>query len=129
MILAVSLTLAVLLAACDTSENDEADPATSTQIENTDSPRYAGGRELNGGRSVRAVARSYCGGEGQIGDFARILGLPRQTRDLDRIAREYGTRLAANLNRDEVTGSPARSEIRSAVYEGCLAGLREKREG
>ncbi len=38
----------------------------------------------------------------------------------------YGNRLARNLGRDDVEGSPGLAVIRQAIYKGCLAGLRSK---
>jgi len=101
--------------------------ALSPQIASTATgPRYADMAGINGGRLVREVAQAYCGGAGRIGDFARILGLPRQTRNLDRIARKYGTSRAGYLNRGDLEKSPTRAEILWATYRGCLAGLRMK---
>ena len=127
--IAVLTAFLLSLSACGGEE--DGDTATGRpQAGDARGPRYSDRFGTNGnrirGKPLREAAGAYCGGEGQIGDFARILGLPRMTQNLDRIAMAYGNSLARNLGRDDVDGSPGRAAIRQAVYEGCLAGLRSK---
>lgn len=66
------------------------------------------------------TSETYCGGEGNIRDLARIVQAESLARD--DVARAYARSLAANLN---VRGVSAQ-QTEAAIFTACLDGLQAK---
>jgi hypothetical protein len=66
------------------------------------------------------TSETYCGGEGNIRDLARIVQAESLARD--DVARAYAQSLAANLN---IRGVSAR-QAEAAIFTACLDGLQTK---
>jgi hypothetical protein len=85
-----------------------------------------GGETPDTREPVTALARlgrtseTYCGGEGNIRDLARIVQAESLARD--DVARAYAQSLAANLN---IRGVSAR-QAEAAIFTACLDGLQTK---